>query len=463
MQPRCAFLAAWLFAVTAAWGALADEASFDESLAAKIDAHAKPYLDSEYIGGMTIGVVHHGAMRIVGYGDSGAGVPTADTIYEIGSISKVFTSLLLADAVVRGAVKLDQSASELLPAGVTMPSREGESITLQHLATHVSGLPPLPSNMPLGDLDNPYADYTEALLYKFLSAHTLRRLPGKRSEYSNLAVGLLGNLLARQAQVSYDELLANRIAKPLAMTETTIDLSDAQRDRLAFPHTVDGSESTNWDIGALAGAGAIRSTTRDMVTFARAILDPPESDLGTAIELTWREHQPAIDKTDFAMGLGWHIARDGNTRWHNGETGGYHSMLMVNRDAQSAVVILSNTATNKVDTLAEAIMRTLAGVDEPVAKFEPLAKVEAATMQKLVGDYSLWPFGTIKIREQDGKLLAQLTGQQQFRLFPASETKWSYRVVEAEITFALDDAGKCIALELFQNGIRRTAKRVADE
>jgi CubicO group peptidase (beta-lactamase class C family) len=431
-------------------------------LATRIDAQAQPWIDSQHIVGMTIGVVRGDDTLVQGYGEcraSGTAAPHGQTIYEIGSVTKVMTGLLLADAVVRGEVRLDQPAAELLPEDIAMPARDGVAITLQQLSTHVSGLPRLPNNMQFGDLENPYADYTDELLWEFLDQHKLRRLPGRRMEYSNLAVGLLGQLLARAADTNYERLVFERIATPLGMADTTITLDEAARERLAYPHTTAGLTTKNWDLGPLAGAGAVRSTVDDMLKFAQAMLNPPAA-MSEAINLAWQVQQPAIAKQDLDMGLGWHLARDGETRWHNGQTGGYHSMLMVSRKHNCAVVILANTAAPEVDKLANDVMRIACGEQVDLPDLPKVATVAPEAIERLVGEYSLMPLVQFRIRVRDGRLMAQLTGQGELRLYPESATRWKYRAVDAEITFQLNEQGECLALELFQHGVRRTAKRI---
>jgi CubicO group peptidase (beta-lactamase class C family) len=424
---------------------------------------AQPYLDNEIIVGMTIGVLHEGQAQTFGYGrlsKDDPHVPSGDTVYEIGSISKVFTGILLADAVRQGHVKLDQAAGELLPSDVTLPTHGGRPIVLQDLATHTSGLPRLPDNLKMTNPDNPYADYTVEDLYTFLNAHKIGRAPGKKSEYSNLGQGLLGHLLARQASCTYEQLLQDRIAAPLDMTSTSITLSEQQKSQLAPPHAADGQPGTNWDLPVFAGAGAIRSTASDMLRFAEANLEPPAGILGEAIELAWTIHQQPLVPADFAMGLGWHVARDGSTRWHNGQTGGYHSMFLVNRDIKTSVVLLTNTATGEVDRLAEDIMRMIAGAQIEPRTFEKAKAVPSEVLHKYVGKYELAPGAVFTITVQDDKLMVGLTGQPTFQVFARSDTQWFYKVVSATITFEVGDDGKCNSLELFQNGARLIAKRV---
>ncbi len=150
-----------------------------------------------------------------------------DTIYEIGSISKLFTSLLLAQEVVRGEMLLDDPIAMYLPAGVTVPSHNGIEIKLVDLATHTSGLPRIPTNIAPADQSNPYADYTPELLYEYLSTYELPRDPGERWEYSNVGVGLLGHILELHAGVPYEELLRTRILDPLGMDSTGITLAES--------------------------------------------------------------------------------------------------------------------------------------------------------------------------------------------------------------------------------------------
>lgn len=429
----------------------------------RIDQLAQPYLDSETVVGMTIGVLHKGRTETIGYGRTGtkeAPVPDGETIYEIGSMSKVFTGVLLADAVVRGQVRLDQPAGELLPPGVKMPTRGARAITLQDLSTHVSGLPRLPDNMKFKNPQNPYADYTTQEFNTFLKNHQLARAPGEKSEYSNLAVGLLGQLLALQAHSPYEQLLRERIATPLKMSSTTITLNSRQQSLLAPPHLADGQPTQNWDIPTLAGAGAIRSSANDILRFAAANLTLPPGQLGQALEMAWSIHQEPVNKGDFAMGLGWMVARDGKTRWHNGQTGGYHSILYVNREIPAAVVILTNTATGEVDRLGEDIIRMLAGTKVEPRVFEKSITVSPDVLQKYVGKYELAPGAVFTVSVDDGKLMVGLTGQPTFQVFARSETEWYYKVVKATLTFELDEKGACNSLVLFQSGIKQKATRI---
>jgi CubicO group peptidase (beta-lactamase class C family) len=434
-----------------------------EPMAQRIDRLARPFVDHEIIKGMTIGVIHDGQKYVQGYGVLAAERPTTpdgDTVYEIGSVSKVFTGLLLADAVVAQRVQLDQPAQELGPDGLQLPKYGDEPLTLLHLATHTSGLPRLADNMPFGDANNPYADYTPELMHEFLRGHKLQRAPGKAIEYSNLGAGLLGYVLAHHHGGSYQSLLSERITSPLGMTSTTIELTPQQQSRLAIPHNADGDVASNWDLPTLVGAGGIRSTVNDMLAFVAANLNPPAGELGKAIEMAWDVHQQPIADSDFAVGLGWHVAKDQQTRWHNGETGGYHSMVLVNRNIPAAVVVLANSASGEVDGLAQDILRMLAGQKVEPKKFETTVVVPAEVMERYVGRYAIVPQFVLTVSVNDGKLMVGATGQPTFRVYPRSETEWFYKIVDATLTFKVGEDGKCQELDLFQNGVHQTARRI---
>ncbi|MDZ4703974.1 MAG: serine hydrolase [Saprospiraceae bacterium] len=266
------------------------------------------------------------------------------TIYEIGSISKTFTGLLLADMVVRKQLKLDDPAQKHLPVSVTLPVQNDKQITLGHLSDHTSALPRLPGNMEPADPANPYADYTVEQLYAFLKSCTLTRDIGSAYEYSNLAQGLLGHILALKAGKSYEALVVERIALPLGMENTKITFDDRMKKNLAIGHS-DGAPVANWNLPTLAGAGAIRSSLHDMLRFVAANAGLQKSKLYKAMKLS---HQPRHDKVGGGtrVGLGWHISKgaEGDVVWHNGGTGGYRTFAgFVNATGKGVVVLTNST------------------------------------------------------------------------------------------------------------------------
>jgi serine-type D-Ala-D-Ala carboxypeptidase/endopeptidase len=435
----------------------------EDPLSTRIAKLAMPYIENQIVIGMSIGVVQDGKHSVHGFGqlaDTDSQCPDGNTIYEIASNTKTFTGVLLADAVVRGKMQLDHPVQQYLPEGTTMPSKGDVPITLKHLATHASGLPRIPDNMPMKNIDDPYADYSIEQMLDFLSSHKLRRRPVTQISYSNLGFGLLGWLLSREAGVSYEALLRDRVTGPLKMPDTVVVLSPSMQSRVARAHRVGGIETASWNIETLAGLGGLHSTANDMLIYLQANLQPPASDLGKAIELAWQMHQPKLSESEFDMGLGWHIARDGHTRWHTGQTGGFHSCMFIDRRSKSGVVVLANTAATEIDALGESLIRMLMGIEQKPREFEKLADVSPDIMRRYLGKYELVPEVVFTITTDGGKLLAGLTGQQTQRIFPRSEKEWFYRIVEATLTFKVDEKGQCNELELFQNGVRRTAKRI---
>ena len=314
------------------------------------------YVDDERKGvGVVAGVTGTDGRTVVGHGRLGADDPTqpdGDTVFEIASVTKVFTSTLLADLVVREELGLNAPVQSLLGTAAQMPTRGATKINLGHLATHTSGLPRLPGNFDPADETNPYADYDAERLYEFLSSHELRRDVGVTVEYSNVGYGLLGHALALREGTDYETLVTERILEPLQMEDTAIELTAPLRARLAPGHDERLRPAANWDFTALAGAGALRSTVNDMLTFAEANLGLRESVLRPAMELA---HAPRLTDPALGMdlGLGWIIAAEGDRRfvWHNGATGGYASFVGFDPGAGEGVVILSNSAAS-VDNLA---------------------------------------------------------------------------------------------------------------
>jgi D-alanyl-D-alanine-carboxypeptidase/D-alanyl-D-alanine-endopeptidase len=204
--------------------------------------------------GIVVGIVEPAGRRIIAYGHLGATdrrPVDGNTLFEIGSISKVFTSLLLADMASRDEVNVDEPVQRLLPAGATVPARGGRQVTLVDLATHTSALPPMPANFTSRDAANPYADYTAARLLDFLSSARLARDIGTQFEYSNLGGGLLGFALAHRAHADYESLVRLRILDPLGMRRTRITLTPEMTARFATGHDAFMDPVPHWEFLAL--------------------------------------------------------------------------------------------------------------------------------------------------------------------------------------------------------------------
>jgi D-alanyl-D-alanine-carboxypeptidase/D-alanyl-D-alanine-endopeptidase len=311
--------------------------------------------------GIVVGVIEPNGRRIIAHGDmaqGGARRVDGDTLFEIASVTKVFTTLLLSDMVRRGEVALNDPVAKYLPSDVKVPER-GRAITLEDLATHTSGLPRLPTNFAPRDPANPYVDYSVDQLYAFLSGYTLPRDVGTQYEYSNLGMGLLGHVLARRTGTDYESLVVSRIAKPLGMDATRITLAPALRARLATGHNAMLNPVPNWDDTTLAGAGSLYSSVNDLLTFLAAFLHADERPLTPAIDATLNVRKPT-GTDNLAVALGWHVtSRDGIAFiWHNGGTGGYASFIGFSPQTGTGIVVLSNSAVG-VDDLALKLVSQL--------------------------------------------------------------------------------------------------------
>jgi serine-type D-Ala-D-Ala carboxypeptidase/endopeptidase len=399
--------------------------------------------------GIVVGLIDANGRRIVAYGQSaiGSGQPvTADTIFEIGSMTKVFTALVLADMAQKGEVALTDPVAKLLPSSVKMPARGDRVITLEDLATHTSGLPRLPSNLAPKDPKNPYADYTPVELYAFLSSHELTRDIGSRYEYSNLGGGLLGHALSIRAGLPYETLVRTRILEPLGMKSTSTRLSQAATGRLAKGYDANLQPAANWDFSALAGAGALRSTANDLLTFLSAAIGLTKTPLSNAMAaMTSVRRKTELPNVEIA--LGWHISKiDGREIvWHNGGTGGYRSYMGYDPQRRFGVVVLSNTSTpSGVDDLGLHLLAP--------SKQRQEIKLDEAVLERYVGRYQLAPQFVLTVTREGDRLFVQATGQPNFEVFAYGERDFFYKVVDAQLTFDAGTDGQATRIILHQNG-----------
>lgn len=411
--------------------------------------------------GVVAGVVSNGATRIYTAGSLGAGAPELDqnTVFQIGSVTKTFTATLLALMSQSGQVKLSDPIAKYLSPGVRAPSYNGNAITLLDLAEQNSGLPRLPSNLTAANPVNPYAAYTPQMLDSFLSSYSLTRAPGAQYEYSNLGVGLLGDLLARRAGVSYGTLVQSRVLRPLGMTQTSVSPTAAMQTHFAPGHTIDGNLQQPWTFGELGAAGAIDSTLHDMLIYLHAnMAKPPSTKIEKAMAFAQQPRFPIGLNGAMKIGLVWQTNVMSGITWHNGETGGYHAFMGFNKSKGFGIVLLTNIADESADTVAVHILApnaVAAPTPQPAAVDVPLS-----TLQRYVGTYQLTPAFDLVVTVKDGKLYEQATGQDAFQLYPSSPTTFYLKVVDAQITFNLDASGNVTSLTLHQGGANRTAAKI---
>jgi len=293
--------------------------------------------------GMVVGVIDGERRSVVAHGVTGADqVPlNGATVFQLGSLTKVITTLLLAEMVARGDVGLDDPVSSLLPPEVSMVE-VGRPITLRDLATHTSGLPSMPDNVDIHGQPDPYEAYTVDQLWSFLSSFKPERAPGTAYEYSNLGVSLLGRALALRMGTTYEALVKERVLTPLDMNSTSITLTPEQLVRLAPGHDPYLQPIRTWEMATLQASGSLRSTADDMLRLLQVYLGKAEDPhLREAVKLQLSEGVE-LDGTFRPLGLG---LRSDGTYVHSGGKQGYRSALAFNPKTRIGAVVLANTRT----------------------------------------------------------------------------------------------------------------------
>jgi len=396
---------------------------------AAVAAQIQPFLDAEVLSGVVIGLYDAGKREIYGFGAGPGGKPpTGGTLFELGSVTKVYTGLLLADAVQRREITLDAPVADLLPPGITVPTKDKIAITLKHLMLHSSGLPRLPPSLNAPKPD-PYARYGEEQLYQDLLATELVTPPGTKIVYSNYGAGLLGFALGRKIGGGYAAALQERVLTPLGLRDTY----------LGFPPGAPRAEGTNedlqpmvpWTFDALAGAGALVSTARDQLTLIDAELDAVAGSklpLRAPMRLT---QEAQLDEVGANAGLGWVIDREGRY-WHNGGTGGFHAFVGFDPKSRRGIVILAATSTSLVDHLANSLYKLLDNEPPPPVKFPTPEQ-----LAPLAGSYDF--SGTKLLISAVGKrLYIEGPGEPRHRLLPLSETEFFLEPLQAVVVFQKD-------------------------
>lgn len=305
----------------------------------------RQYVDAGLNMGIVMGVVTACGQEVFAYGKSAleGGRPLdEDTVFEIGSTGKSFTGILLADMVQDNELSLSDPIDMYLPADVTAATFDGRSITLVDLATHTSGLPNIPANFNPADELRPYADYTFDQMYQELSTVQLSSPIGSTYQYSNFGMGVLGHILELKTGMSYEELVISRITDELGMPDTRATLTPGMESRLALGYRGQ-TVFPLWDNPTLAGAGELRSTVHDILTYLAANLGLVESSLYDAMQLSHQRFHQATEV--LGVGLGWHIRPRsyGKVVEDHGATGGYWCYAGLRPDKLVGVVVLTNT------------------------------------------------------------------------------------------------------------------------
>lgn len=294
--------------------------------------------------GVVVAVRSEGEMTIRTFG-----AVSEDSLFEIGSITKPITATLLAELVVSKDVALEDPVQKYLPAGSVMPETSaGGPITLLELATHTSGLPRLPVNLDVPDESDPYATFTNEVLFDGLSATALS--DRGTAEYSNLGYALLGQVLAQACGESYEDLVTKRVLEPLGMVDASVGPHPSAGERRVPGHT-EGKITPHWIRSAVQPAGGVEASVRDVLAFAIA-----HATAGSDSPLTLTQDRRSPKEGGSNIGLGWMIETTsaGDVHWHNGGTGGFRSFVAFHRGSGTAVAVLTNTSDGQGPDVAAA-------------------------------------------------------------------------------------------------------------
>lgn len=413
--------------------------------------------------GIAVAVIEGGKPVFVSHGTLSRDDPTPvdeHTLFEAGSITKVLTNVLLAQLVVAGQIDLDAPLTNYLPDGTILPQHDGKAITAFDLATHSAGFSGLPDALLAEGLENPYSGYGADALMAWIAEYQLPRAIGAQFEYSNVGTALLAQAIEHVSGQPYAALLQTQIFDPLGMSQSRLATTPGAIAGMAQGHDAAGEPASNWDFDAFAPAGALVTSTADLARFIAAASGAVDSPLAPAFDIMLKRTRPTGAAGE-SIGLGW-FDRSGNRdiAWHNGITAGYRSFAGFDRESKRGVVVLSNMVT---ESGIEDIGLFLLDPGIPLrTQPEPrdVVEIDPAILPPYAGDYLLAPGAVITVSVEDGRLYAQLTGQPRFEVFPESERRFFYKVVDAQLTFSDPVEGKAPALMLHQNGQNMMAVRV---
>jgi len=338
------------------------------------------------------------------------GAPAPDAAFEIGSVTKTMTAALVAGLVDSGRWSLDDPIARHLPEGTEVPRQGERQILVRDLLTHSSGLPALPPGMQPANPADPYGSLTEAALLASLKKLSLTRPIGSRAEYSNFGMMLLSLAVARGLGGDLEGALREQLFGPLGMkTAYVAKPSGAAPVKPAQGHLPDGTPTAPWTIATnLAGVGMVKATLADMTSYARAQLGDGPPALVARLH---RTQQPLAH----GFGMNWllHQVQGRTLVLHEGGTGGFSSLVMLEPAAQRAVVVLADTALTDLGGLGELGLALLGQPQD----LQPRRAVDApaALRQALAGEYELGGM-RLKIWEADKRLMIQASGQSAFEL-----------------------------------------------
>ncbi|QLE01832.1 serine hydrolase [Galbibacter sp. BG1] len=366
-----------------------------------------------------------------------------NTLYEIGSITKTYTGLLLAKGVTEKRIQLNDPANNFLPDSIKLTDKKGTDVTLQSLSTHSSGLPRLPDNLNPKNQMDPYADYGRKDMFTFLS-HYIPKTVDKNFSYSNLGAGLLGEILAIERKESFSTALYNEILTPLGLQTTFLKVPEVQKNNLAKGY-VANQEVHHWHFKAMAAAGGLKTNIKDLTKYGKSYLK--DNKLAEAQKLATTNK--FTDPEGQMHGLGWFINKD-QVIFHGGGTGGFRTFLAVDKKNKRVIAVMTNSGSSPAEDIAEYLVDPKSNPLE-VAKEEVAISTEE--LLEFEGNYvnDGLQFSYDFIMKED-TLQAQLKGQPEFPVFYQGNDTFIYKVVKAKVVFERDENDTIVGLTLYQNG-----------
>ncbi|MBN2478680.1 MAG: beta-lactamase family protein [Parachlamydiales bacterium] len=420
-------------------------------------------IDEGHTQGMVIAIITEDGTKFYKGGRLGVNDDTPMdeyALFELGSISKIFTSLLLQQMVNCNEVKKDDFMEMYLPEGVKVPSYHGKKITLEHLSNHTAGFPYVPENFLMSDPYNPWREYNIEYVYAdILGKFNLPYAPGSQYQYSNISLGLLGHVLALRANRDYEDLMYERILKPLGMEDTKYNLTPDLKKRLAKAH-IRNRQVPNWEINAFRGAGGLHSSVKDLSRFIEANLgfcDTKINDLlASAKDCRVPQDEPKLD-----VGLEWNFSYRylPEIVYHGGETGGHETFVGFCPDKKIGVVVASNSAA-KIADIGKHILNS----NWYINTYRQQANLVPMLLFQFLGNYKSQDGDKISIQLNPAGHLSTLMFQKGFypavKLYPSSDNDFFLKVLPLDLTFQRDENNQVNGMIINYDGNQKYLQKV---
>ncbi len=430
----------------------------------EIEDLIKTCVDEGHTQGMVVGIITKDGTKFYKNGYTSKEkdmLMDENTVFETGSITKIFTSLLLAEMARNGEVNMTDPIEKFLPEYVKLPEYKGQKITLEHLSKHTAGFPYVPQNFIMSNAYNPFCEYSVEYLFDYFANYELPYAPGTKYQYSNVCIGSLGYILSLQAGKDFDELVQEKILNKLDMHETKIraHFTEDMEKRFAKAHMRD-KEVPHWDIAVFDGAGGLHSTAKDLARFVEANLGFYETDLYPSLQLALIDRAPQ-DISYLDVGLEWNIDHKYSPEfvYHAGIVGGHQAFIGFCPETEIGVVILSNSCANISD-----IGKNILNKKWRLNKYRQQAQIVPMMLFQFIGEYEDINDGEkFSLQFLDMGHLSTLLFKKGYypavKLYPASDLDFFLKVFPLEMSFIRED-GQITGCTVNYDGQLKTFKKI---